>query len=79
MTDEQPAEITVRHEAQRGAALTARERQDWQDVETLLAEVEQLRALLAEVVGEFPAGARSPALEAARAYLATAAGDAAAT
>ena len=79
MSEEQPAEIIVRHEAQRGAALTARERQDWQDVEALLAEVERLRALLADVVAEFPADADSAALAAARAYLAETGGEQAAT
>ena len=70
MSEEQPADIVARHETQRGSALTGRERQTWRDTASLLAEVERLRALLAGVVADFPAGADSAALEAARAYLA---------
>ena len=70
MGEEQPADVADRHEAQRDTALTARERQDWRDVETLLAEVERLRTLLADLAADFPPGARSAGLEAARAYLA---------
>ena len=77
--DQHPAEIAARHEALRDTMLTERERQDRQDVERLLAEVERVRALLAGVVGEFPAGADSAALEAARAYLAETGDERAAT
>ena len=70
MSAEQPAEIGDRHETQRDTALTARERQTWQDVASLLAEVEHLRSLLAGVVAACPGGVRSTALDAARDYLA---------
>ena len=69
MGEEPPADVADRHEARRDTALTARERQDWRDVETLLAEVERLRTLLADLAADFPPGARSAGLEAARAYL----------
>jgi hypothetical protein len=63
-------QIAGRHERRRTSALTARERQDWQDVEALLAEVHQLRSLLAAVVDATPADAAGPTVETARAYLA---------
>ena len=65
------AAIARRHQRRPGKALTARERQDWQDVEDLLAELRQLRALLAAVVDGRSDGA-GPAIETARAYLAQA-------
>ena len=64
------AAITRRHQRRGGSALTARERQDWQDVEDLLAELHQARALLAAVVDATPADATNPTVETARAYLA---------
>ena len=70
MSEEQPAEIGARYETQRDTALTARERQTWRDVASLLAEVEHLRALLAGVVAASPGGVRSTALDAARGSLA---------
>ena len=70
MSEEPSAEIGARHETQRDTALTARERQTWQDVARLLAEVEQLRALLAGPVAACPGGVRSTALDAARDSLA---------
>ena len=66
------AAIARRHRRRPGQALTARERQDWQDVEDLLAEIGQLRALLAAVV-DAPPDAAGPTIEAARAHLAQAA------
>ena len=63
-------QITSRHQRRRASALTARERQDWQDVEALLAELHQARALLAAVVDATPADATNPTVETARAYLA---------
>jgi len=66
------AAITRRHQRRPGQALTARERQDWQDVEDLLAEIHRLRALLAAVV-DGRADAAGPTIETARAYLARAA------
>ena len=66
MSEEPSAEIGARHETQRDTALTARERQTWQDVASLLAEVEQLRALLAGLVAACPGDVRSTALDAAR-------------
>ena len=65
------AAIARRHQRRPGQALTARERQDWQDVEDLLAELRQLRALLAAVVDGQP-DAAGPAIETARVYLARA-------
>jgi hypothetical protein len=65
------AAITRRHQRRPGKPLTASERQDWQDIEDLLAELRQLRALLAAVV-DAPADAAAPTIEAARAYLAQA-------
>jgi hypothetical protein len=62
-------QIAGRHERRRASALTARERQDWQDVEDLLAELHRVRALLAAVVDATPTGATSPTAETARAYL----------
>jgi hypothetical protein len=70
MGEEPSAELGARHETQRDTALTARERQTWQDVATLLAEVERLRALLAGLVAACPGDVRSTALDAARDYLA---------
>ncbi len=70
MSEEPSAEIGARHETQRDTALTARERQTWQDVARLLAEVEQFRALLAGLVAAYPGGVRSTGLDAARDYLA---------
>ncbi len=64
MSEEPPAEIGARHETQRDTALTARERQTWQDVASLLAEGAQLRALLAGLVAACPGGVRSTALDA---------------
>jgi hypothetical protein len=64
------AAITGRHQRRRASTLTARERQDWQDVEALLAEIHQLRSLLTAVVEATPADATSPTVETARAYLA---------
>ena len=69
MSEEPSAEIGARHETQRDTALTARERQTWQDVASLLAEVAHLRALLAGLVAACPGGVRSTALDAARDYL----------
>ena len=65
------AAIARRHQRRPGKPLTASERQDWQDVEDLLAELHQLRALLAAVV-DGPPDAAGPAIETARAYLARA-------
>ncbi len=62
-------QIAGRHEQRRASGLTVRERQDWQDVEALLAEVHQLRSLLAAVVDATPADAAGPTSETARAYL----------
>ena len=70
MGEEPSAELGARHETQRDTALTARERQTWQDVARLLAEVGRFRALLAGVVAACPDGVRSTALDAARDYLA---------
>lgn len=70
MSEEPSAELGARHETRRDTALTARERQTWQDVASLLAEVEQLRALLAGLVAACPGGVRSTALDAARDSLA---------
>ena len=64
--------IARRHQRRPSQALTARGRQDWQDVEDLLAELHQLRALLAAVVDGQP-DAAGPTIETARAYLARAA------
>ena len=69
MGEEQSPDVADRHEARRDTALTARERQDWRDVETLLAEVERLQTLLADLTADFPPSIRSAAFEAARAYL----------
>ena len=66
MSEEPSAAIGARHETQRDTALTVRERQTWQDVARLLAEVEHLRALLAGLVAACPGDARSTALDAAR-------------
>jgi hypothetical protein len=63
-------QITSRHQRRRASALTARERQDWQDVAALLAEIHQLRSLLTAVVEATPANATGPTVETARAYLA---------
>ena len=62
-------EITQRHQQRRATALTTRERQDWQDVEDLLAELHRARALLGAVVDATPADAVGPTIETARAYL----------
>jgi hypothetical protein len=70
MGEEPSAEIGARHETQRDTALTARERQTWQDVASLLAEVEHLRSLLAGVVAACPGDVPSTAPDAARASLA---------
>ena len=70
MSEEPSAEIGARHETQRDTALTARERQTWQDVASLLAEVEHLRALLTGLVAACPGDVRSTALDAARDALA---------
>ena len=70
MSEEPSAAIGARHETQRDTARTARERQTWQDVARLLAEVGQLRALLAGLVAACPGGVRSTALDAAGDYLA---------
>ena len=64
------AEITQRHQQRRATALTTRARQDWQDVEDLLAELHQARALLSAVVDATPADTTTPTVETARAYLA---------
>ena len=64
MSEEPSAELGARHETQRATARTARERQTWQDVARLLAEVERLRALLAGVVAACPGDVRSTALDA---------------
>ena len=69
MRDERAGDLETRHAAQRDHGLTARERQDWRDVEVLLAELARLRALLAAVVADGPADCRGVALDAARAYL----------
>jgi hypothetical protein len=66
------AAIARRHRRRPGKPLTASERQDWQDIEDLRAELHQLRALLAAVVDGQPEAA-GPTIEAARAYLARAA------
>jgi hypothetical protein len=71
MGEEPSAELGARHETQRDSALTARERQAWQDVAGLLAEVERLRAVLAGLVAAYPGDVRSTALDAARDSLAT--------
>ena len=65
------AAIARRHQRRPGKPLTASERQDWQDIEDLLAELRQLRALLAAVVDGQP-DAAGPAIETARAYFARA-------
>ena len=69
MRDERAGDLETRHAAQRDHGLTTRERQDWQDVEVLLAEIARLGALLADVVADCPADCRGVALDAARAYL----------
>ena len=66
------AAITRRHQRRPGKPLTASERQDWQDIEDLLAEIGQLRALLAAVLDGQP-DAAGPPIETARAHLAQAA------
>jgi hypothetical protein len=65
------AAIARRHQRRPGKPLTASERQDWQDVEDLLAELHRLRALLAALVDGQP-DAAGPTIETARAYLAQA-------
>jgi len=62
MSEERLAAIETRHETQRDAVVTARERQDWQDVEMLLAEIARLRALRTAVVADAPADERRAAL-----------------
>jgi len=63
------AAVTKRHQRRPGQALTARERQERQDIEDLRAEIHQLRAQLAAVV-DGQSDAASPTIETARAYLA---------